>query len=68
MLGEFIVRQRMSNKNTRKYALKFNLPIHHIQVRGGTSHRKDFCLEDGSIMSYYSNNNILEKAPYKWRV
>lgn len=43
-------RQRMGAKKIAKLRLQTGLPITAVFVRGGTGHRKDLCLEDGSIM------------------
>ena len=60
-----MARQRMSNKNTKKYREKLNLPIKYILVRGGTDHRKDLCLKDGSVIHMYKDGT-LEKSTMKW--
>jgi len=60
------MRQRMSEKNTKRIARKLNLPVVGVLVRGGTDHRKDLLLEDGSVMHYYSNGET-EKSDMKWR-
>jgi hypothetical protein len=52
------MRQSMSDKNVKKLARKLNLPIVHIQVRGGTDHRKDLFLEDHSIVSLYTDGSM----------
>lgn len=45
-----MARQRMSNKNTKKYREKLNLPIDHIL---NTNHRKDLCLKVCSRMEIW---------------
>jgi hypothetical protein len=57
----------MSFKNVKKYATRLNLPIVRILVRGGTGHRKDLCLEDGSIMELYPDGTM-EKSTMKWGI
>lgn len=59
------MRQSMSAKNVKKYAARLNLPIVRILVRGGTDHRKDFCLEDGSIVMYFPDGSM-EKSMMRW--
>ena len=61
-----MARQSMNKKNVAKYSKKYNLPIVHVLVRGGTDHRKDFCLEDGSIVHLH-NNETMEKADIRWK-
>ncbi len=61
------MRQHMSERNVKKYANKLNLPIKRILVRGGTGHRKDLCLEDGSIMKLYPDGTM-EKSTMKWGI
>lgn len=56
----------MNQKNTAKLAKQLNLPIVKVMVRGGTDHRKDLCLEDGSIVSLFRDGST-EKDAYKWR-
>jgi len=57
----------MSKKNVKKYADKYNLPIVNIQVRGGTDHRKDLCLEDGSVMCLWPDG-IMEESEIPWNL
>jgi hypothetical protein len=59
------MRQKLNEKNTKRIATKYNLPIHHILVRGGTNHRKDLCLEDGSIKCLCPDGTITE-SEIRW--
>lgn len=59
------MRQKMSKKNVEKLAKELNLPIEQILVRGGTNHRKDLCLEDGSIICLFQNGELV-KTDAKW--
>jgi hypothetical protein len=60
------MRQRMSEKNAMKYAKKLGLPIIRILVRGNTDHRKDLCLEDGSILHLFPDGHM-EKSDIPWK-
>ena len=60
------MRQTMSLKKVKKYAKLLNLPIARILVRGGTDHRKDLCLEDGSISFLWPNGDV-EKSDRRWK-
>lgn len=53
-----MARQRMSQKNVRRIAAATGLDIVTILVRGGTDHRKDLCLADGTIASLWSDGTI----------
>ena len=48
-----MARQRMSEKNTAKIREQTGLPVMAVLVRGGTAHRKDLCMEDGSVVCLY---------------
>ncbi len=41
------------------------LPIVKVMVRGGTGHRKDLCLKDGSIVHLYPDGTM-EKSDIGW--
>jgi hypothetical protein len=47
-------------------AKRLNLPIVRILVRGGTDHRKDLCLEDGSVINYWPDGKML-KSIARWK-
>lgn len=53
-----MARQRLSDKNVRKLAMRLELPITKVLVRGGTDHRKDLFLEDGAILSYWPDGTL----------
>jgi hypothetical protein len=57
----------MSEKNAEKFCEKYNLPIVCILVRGGTGHRKDLCLIDGSIIYLYKDGSMV-KSSIKWNL
>ena len=48
----------MSERNVKKLAKKLQLPIKRVLVRGGTSHRKDLWLEDGTILHYWPDGEF----------
>lgn len=48
-----MARQRLSQKNVLKLAQQLELPVVAVLVRGGTGHRRDLCLEDGSVVYLY---------------
>ena len=48
----------MSEKNVRKLAAKLQLPIKSVLVRGGTNHRKDLWLEDGTRLCYWPDGEF----------
>lgn len=53
-----MARQIMSEKNTRKIKDKTGLPIVAVLVRGGTNHRRDLCLNDGTIVSLFKDGTF----------
>jgi hypothetical protein len=55
-----MARQKLSEKKTEKLRNKTGLPIIAVLVRGGTDHRKDLLLEDGSICSLFKNGDIIK--------
>ena len=59
------MRQLLSKKKTNKLAKETGLPIVKVLVRGGTDHRKDLCLEDGSIIHLY-RDGTQEKSELRW--
>jgi hypothetical protein len=56
----------MSDKNAKKLAASTGLPVVMVMVRGGTSHRKDLCLEDGSIRCLWPDGSITGHGS-RWR-
>ena len=55
------MRQSMSQKNVRKYSKLLNLDIVRILVRGGTDHRKDLHLKDGTIIYLYPGGGMYKE-------
>lgn len=54
-------------KKIAKYVKKTGLPILTALVRGGTDHRIDLCLDDGSVMHWYKDGKM-EKSTIGWNV
>ena len=61
------MRQRLGEKKTRQLRERLGLPIVKVMVRGGTDHRQDLCLEDGTITSYWPATGELAKSPGRWK-
>lgn len=61
-----MARQRMSDKNVRKLAAETGLPVVRVLVRGGTGHRRDLCLEDGSVVHLY-RDGTRKATGIRWR-
>lgn len=55
----------MSDRNVKKYSKYLGFDIVKIMVRGGTDHRKDLCLRDGSILNLYPDGEIIH-SDSKW--
>ena len=56
----------MSNRKVRRIAKETGLPVVKIMVRGGTYHRKDLCLEDGTITRLFIDGTIY-KTNDRWK-
>ena len=56
----------MSVKKVAKIRKETGLPIVKIMVRGGTEHRKDLCLEDGTIKCLWPDGTITD-GEFGWR-
>jgi hypothetical protein len=56
----------MNERKTARIAVKYNLPISHILVRGGTDHRKDLLLKDGSVV-HLNKDGTIKKCEIGWR-
>lgn len=61
-----MTRQRMGEKKVARLREQLGLPIVKVLVRGNTGHRKDLCLEDGTVVSLYKDGT-LEKTDIGWR-
>jgi hypothetical protein len=60
------MRQSLNPKKVAALALKLNLPIIHVLVRGATGHRQDLCLEDGSVLEYFPITGQMQKSKVRW--
>jgi hypothetical protein len=65
--GQQPMRQTLSKKNVNKIARQTGLPVLAVLVRGGTDHRKDLCLDDGSVM-HLEKDGTMEISPIKWNI
>jgi len=54
-----MARQRLGEKKTRQLRERLGLPIVVVLVRGGTDHRQDLCLADGTIRYYWPQTGDL---------
>ena len=52
------MRQRLSEKNVSRLAGKLGLDIMKVLVRGGTGHRRDLILRDGSMKHLWPDGRI----------
>lgn len=60
------MRQRMSERNVAKLRDRTGLPIVKVLVRGGTGHRKDLCLQDGTVTCLWPDGTV-EPTAWRWR-
>ena len=61
------MRQWVGEKKLRRLRAKLNLDIEGALVRGGTGHRVDLCLRDGSIMHYWPRTQELQALGGRWK-
>lgn len=61
-----MARQSLGEKRVRRLATETGLPVVKVLVKGGTDHRKDLCLEDGTVMHLYRDGSM-EKSALRWR-
>lgn len=61
-----MTRQWVGEKKVRRYAKATGLPVVKALVRGGTDHRVDLCLEDGSVVAYWPSDGTVEHDT-EWR-
>ena len=52
----------MNPKKVAKLAEELKLPVVAVLVRGGTGHRQDLCLADGSVVYYWPRTGQMEKT------
>lgn len=67
IIGNKISRQSLSKKNITRLAKKLGFPIYKVMVRGGTNHRKDLLLYDGSVLPMYKDGTFSRKTS-KWNM
>lgn len=60
------MRQRMGVRKVKQLREKTGLPVVAVLVRGGTDHRRDLCLEDGSVVHLYRDGE-LERSDIRHR-
>lgn len=53
-----MARQTLGPKKVDKLRRQTGLPVVAVLVRGGTEHRKDLCLADGSVVHLYSDGTL----------
>lgn len=58
------MRQRVGEKKTRAIRKKTGLPVVKVYVRGGTNHRKDLHLEDGTVVHLYKDGTMKNTAEF----
>ena len=59
-------KNRLGEKKVKKYKKLTGLPLVSALTRGGTDHRIDLLLEDGSIVSLYKDGTM-EKIDVNWK-
>ncbi len=65
-MGDTIVRQHLSKKKVARLAAHTGFDVVYVLVRGGTDHRQDLCLRDGSIIYFWrGSNDVMEDADLK---
>lgn len=57
----------IGNKKVKKLCDKTGLPILTAMTRGGTGHRIDLCLSDGSMKELYPDGSIEDKD-MRWNI
>jgi hypothetical protein len=55
-----MARQLMSRRKTIKLRERTGLPVIAVLVRGDTNHRKDLCLDDGSVVGLYPDGELVK--------
>jgi hypothetical protein len=61
-----VMRQSVGTRKVRQLAARTGLPVVGAQVRGGTDHRIDLCLSNGSIASLYRDGKMT-LTTIRWR-
>jgi len=57
-----MARQRLGHKKVAKLKQQTGLPVIAVLVRGGTGHRRDLCLEDGTVVHLYADGSMEKSA------
>ena len=61
-----MARCKIGEKKIKKYRQQTGLPIVRALARGGTNHRIDLCLKDGTVMYWYKDGSM-EKTNLRWK-
>lgn len=61
------MRQVLGPKKLARLHTLTGLPIVKVMVRGGTNHRQDLCLADGSIVCRWPDGT-LEPSDGRWKL
>ena len=62
-----MARNRITNPKTlARISVIVGQPIVHALTRGGTDHRIDACLPDGSVINVYKDG-VTEPSDIRWR-
>jgi len=61
-----MARQRMRVGRAHYFRRRFGLPVVNVLVRGGTDHRIDLWLQDGSIASWYRGEPAPIMTDARW--
>ena len=62
-----MARNRIGPKKIKRLREKTGLPVITALTRGGTDHRIDLCLDDGSVVHMYRDGSM-EKSDIKWNM
>lgn len=62
-----MARQKLGQKKVNKLRQQTGLDILVVLVRGGTNHRRDLCLSDGSVVNLYKDGTM-EKDTIGWNM
>lgn len=61
-----MARQSMSSRKVRKIAAQTGLQVMRVLVRGGTDHRRDLLLADGSVVHLFKDGAMERSTFVKW--
>lgn len=54
------MRQRFNKKKVRRFRRETGLDVIAAMIRGGTDHRVDLCLRDGTIWCRYKDGELMK--------